>query len=64
MQNSPLLNPAFFSLRGSPALSTFRLEKQYASLKKVAPSIAHITTEFVHFVFSKETLTDTQQNYF
>jgi phosphoribosylformylglycinamidine synthase len=52
----------FLSLRGSPALSTFRLEKLYANLKKLAPSIANIHAEFVHFVFSESALNDAQQS--
>jgi phosphoribosylformylglycinamidine synthase len=46
----------FLSLRGSPALSQFRLDKLYATVKNVAPSVAHIYTEFVHFVFSENAL--------
>lgn len=49
------------SLRGSPALSQFRLEKLYAALKQAAPSIQHIYTEFVHFAFSEGALTANDQ---
>jgi phosphoribosylformylglycinamidine synthase len=52
----------FLSLRGSPALSQFRLEKLYVSLKKNAPSISHIYAEFVHFAFSTAALSDAQHN--
>ena len=52
----------FLSLRGSPALSAFRLEKLYASLKNPTPSIVNIYAEFVHFVFSESALSSTQQN--
>jgi len=52
----------FLSLRGSPALSQFRLEKLYTTLKKTVPAIAHIYSEFVHFTFSDAALSDTQQN--
>ncbi len=52
----------FLSLHGSPALSAFRLEKLVASLKKCAPSIVNIHTEFVHFVFSETALSSTQKN--
>ena len=48
----------FFSLRGSPALSAFRLDKLQASLKKSAPNIKKINTEFVHFIFSETALSD------
>jgi phosphoribosylformylglycinamidine synthase len=51
----------FLSLRGSTALSAFRLEKLVTSLKKTAPSITNIHAEFVHFVFSEITLSSTQQ---
>lgn len=49
------------SLRGSPALSQFRLEKLYAALKQAAPSIQHIYTEFVHFAFSEGALAANDQ---
>ncbi len=55
-------NTHFLSLRGSPALSAFRLEKLYTSLKKSAPNIAHIDAEFVHFAFSQTALSNAQQN--
>ncbi len=55
-------SPAFLSLRGSTALSTFRLEKLYASLKTRAPNISHIDAEFVHFAFSENALNVAQQN--
>ena len=50
------------TLRGSPALSQFRLEKLYLSLKQSAPNISHIYAEFVHFAFSNKPLRDAQQN--
>ena len=62
MQNSQTSSPNFLSLRGSPALSQFRLEKLYASLKQSAPTISHIYAEFTHFVFSDKQLSDTQEN--
>ncbi len=52
----------FFSLRGSAALSQFRLDKLYASLKNSAPNIAQLTTEFVHFAFSDRALSDDAQD--
>ncbi|MGB7816539.1 MAG: phosphoribosylformylglycinamidine synthase [Methylotenera sp.] len=52
----------FLSLRGSPALSQFRLEKLYATLKNSAPNVAHIYAEFMHFAFSKSALSKNQQN--
>ena len=62
MQNSQPLSPNFLSLRGSPALSQFRLEKLYASLKQSAPTIGHIYAEFMHFAFSENPLNEAQQN--
>ena len=62
MQTSQFSSPAFLSLRGSPALSQFRLDKLYASLKNSAPSITHVYAEFVHFAFSDNALDETQQN--
>ena len=55
-------NAHFLSLRGSVALSPFRLSKILELLKKSAPSISHIYAEFVHFSFSDEVLTNAQQN--
>ena len=62
MQNSQPLSQNFLSLRGSPALSQFRLEKLYASLKQSALNISHIYAEFVHFAFSEPALSDAQQH--
>ena len=50
----------FLSLRGSAALSAFRLDKLYQTIKTTAPSIQHIYAEFVHFAFS-ETALSTEQ---
>jgi phosphoribosylformylglycinamidine synthase len=52
----------FLSLRGSSALSTFRLDKLYATLKLSAPNISQIVTEFVHFAFSEAALNTAQQS--
>ncbi len=62
MVNTQSTNSAFLSLRGSAALSQFRLDKLYASLKNSAPNIAHVYAEFVHFAFSEKALSETQQN--
>ncbi len=51
-----------FSLRGSSALSQFRLDKLYATLNVSAPSIGHIYAEFMHFAFSEKPLGDAQKN--
>ncbi len=56
-------NQAYFlSLRGSPALSQFRLDKLYDSLKTSAPSIQHIYAEFVHFSFAQAELNHIEQD--
>ncbi|BEV08686.1 phosphoribosylformylglycinamidine synthase [Methylophilus sp. DW102] len=52
----------FLSLRGSAALSQFRLDKLYRALKASAPNIAHIYTEFVHFAFSESALSVSEQD--
>lgn len=52
----------FLSLRGSPALSQFRLDKLYTTLKTSVPTIQHIYAEFVHFSFSQEGLSEKEQN--
>ncbi|MDP8566851.1 phosphoribosylformylglycinamidine synthase [Methylophilus aquaticus] len=52
----------FLSLRGSAALSQFRLDKLYSTLKQTAPDIAHIATEFVHFAFSEQALDSRTKN--
>ncbi len=50
------------SLRGSVAVSPFRLEKILKALKQSAPAITHISTEFWHFVWTNETLSALQKN--
>ena len=52
----------FLSLRGSAALSQFRLDKLYSTLKASAPNIAQISTEFVHFAFSEIALSAAEQD--
>ncbi|MGZ8270020.1 MAG: phosphoribosylformylglycinamidine synthase, partial [Methylophilus sp.] len=52
----------FLKLRGSPALSQFRLDKLYTTLKTVAPSISHIYAEFIHFAFTQQSLEAKEQN--
>ncbi|MFM9911956.1 MAG: phosphoribosylformylglycinamidine synthase [Methylophilaceae bacterium] len=49
-------------IRGSAALSPFRLDKIVSSLKSSAPRITHIYAEFWHFVWTKQTLNPTQKN--
>ncbi|MES2637202.1 MAG: phosphoribosylformylglycinamidine synthase, partial [Pseudomonadota bacterium] len=53
---------SFLSLRGSPALSPFRLDKLYANLQQSTPNIKHIYAEFTHFVFSDTALNEVQQS--
>lgn len=61
MSSTSFLSPFFLKFSGSPALSTFRLDKLYASLKQLAPSIVHIYAEFTHFAFSDAPLNEAQQ---
>lgn len=50
------------SLRGSAALSDFRLDKILTALKATAPRISHLYAEFWHFAWSETTLTAAQQD--
>ena len=43
-------------IRGSAALSPFRLDKIFAALKTGAPCIAHVYAEFWHFVQTSQEL--------
>jgi len=49
-------------LRGSAALSPFRLDKILVALKAVAPRISHLYAEFWHFAWSEGDLTPAQQD--
>ena len=49
------------SLRGSSALSSFRLEKILDALKQSAPQINHLHAEFWHFVWSDGELSTAEQ---
>ncbi len=49
------------SLRGSVALSPFRLSKTMESLRASAPNIKSISTEFMHFAFSHATFSADEQ---
>jgi phosphoribosylformylglycinamidine synthase len=49
------------SLRGSAALSPFRLDKILVALKSAAPRITHLYAEFWHFAWSDVDLMRTQQ---
>ena len=49
-------------LRGSAALSQFRLEKIQSQLSQKAASITHIYAEFRHFVWADIALDEAQQN--
>jgi phosphoribosylformylglycinamidine synthase len=58
--SSAQTTPHFLNLRGSSALSPFRLEKLYASLKTSVPTITHVYAEFMHAVFSRQALSATE----
>ncbi len=49
-------------IRGSAALSPFRLDKILAALQTGAPRISHLYAEFWHFVWVENALTDNQQD--
>ncbi len=49
------------SLRGSSALSPFRLEKILATLQTSAPQISHLHGDFWHFAWSDSDLSASQQ---
>ncbi len=44
--------------RGSPALSTFRLEKLLTGLRRQMPAISTVYAEFIHFIDPLEPLTE------
>ncbi|MES2554386.1 MAG: phosphoribosylformylglycinamidine synthase, partial [Pseudomonadota bacterium] len=48
-------------IRGSAALSPFRLDKILASLKTAAPRISHVYAEFWHFVWAEPELVSGQK---
>lgn len=48
-------------IRGSAALSPFRLDKIHAALKGVAPRISHLYAEFWHFAWAEGGLSARQQ---
>lgn len=55
-----MANPNMLSIRGSAALSTFRLEKILRTVQQAMPRISHIYAEFWHFAWEKTPLSDTQ----
>ena len=46
---------------GSPAVSTFRIEKIINALGKEGIKVSSISTHFVHLVDTKEALTDKEK---
>lgn len=49
---------------GSPAVSTFRIEKIINALGKEGIKVSSISTHFVHLVDTKEALTDKEKTVF
>ena len=49
-------------IQGSPAVSTFRLEKIIKALSDEDIKVSSISTHFVHLVDTKEALTDKEQS--
>ncbi len=50
------------SLRGSAALSPFRIEKIQKNLDDICPNIGHVYAEFWHFVWTEGALSASQKN--
>jgi phosphoribosylformylglycinamidine synthase len=50
--------PEFLALRGSNALSDFRLRKLLSDFKRIAPAVRGISAEYWHFVRLRQPLTD------
>lgn len=48
-------------LRGAPALSSFRTQKLLANLQQAVPTVAGISSEFVHFIHASSPLSNPQQ---
>ncbi len=59
-QSNP--NTQMISLRGSAALSPFRIEKIQNKLNEICPNIGHIYAEFWHFVWVDGALSAQQEN--
>ena len=49
-------------LTGAPALSPFRRDKLLTALREVAPAIASVHAEFVHFVATGDQLDGAQRS--
>ena len=47
--------------RGAPALSSFRIERLLASLRRIEPGVRAIDSEFVHFVDTARELEPARQ---
>ncbi|HQS37815.1 MAG: phosphoribosylformylglycinamidine synthase [Methylophilales bacterium 39-45-7] len=54
--------PQMISLRGSAALSPFRIEKIQSKLDQICPNIGHLYAEFWHFAWVDGTLSAEQKN--
>ena len=59
---TPQSSAHFLSLRGSAALSPFRLSKILSVPQAFDSNISHIYAEFMHFAFSDAALSETQQS--
>ena len=47
--------------RGAPALSSFRIERLLAALRRTVPAVRSIHAEFVHFVDAERDLAPAEQ---
>ncbi|GGE78987.1 phosphoribosylformylglycinamidine synthase [Streptosporangium jomthongense] len=48
-------------LRGAPALSPFRSHKLFARIQALVPEVEHVYAEFMHFVDTEGSLSDSEQ---
>ncbi|HRO61839.1 MAG TPA: hypothetical protein PK177_22220, partial [Burkholderiaceae bacterium] len=53
--------PAYLTLPGQPALSSFRLARLLERLRQIDPRVAGVDANHVHFVWAEATLTGDQQ---
>ncbi len=58
----PNTTPQMLSLRGSAALSPFRIEKIQTKLDQICPNIGHVYAEFWHFAWLNSALSAAQDN--
>jgi len=50
--------PSMLQLRGTPALSSFRLQKLTVTIQAQVPAVSHVYAEFVHFADVEQQVSD------